>query len=211
MTAQKEKLSAITASLTKIAEDLNAQPPVAPTAAPAATGAPEEIMALVDEAIQTLEVASDQIPAEKPEAVAPAAAPAAPITAKSKSAQDDDSDEKDSDDDKQKDAADDDEEDEEKKEMTARIAKLEGELFARQKSAIAEEFVQLYHENERQAKFNEIMKSDTTIETLTAQLKVAQEITEKGVKVARKGPVTTQGGYLVKQASMNNTVPAWRT
>ncbi len=218
MTAQNQKLSAITASLTKIANDLQTAP--APQAGPVgapqpAAAGPEEIMALVDQAVEILEVASEQIPAEKPEAAAPPAgapAPPAPVTAKSKSAKDDDEDE--DGDDKQKDAADEDDDkedkDEEKKEMTARIATLEGELFARQKSALADEFIQLYAEDVRQAKHDEIMKSTDTIEVLTAQLKVAKEISESGVKFARKGPVATQGGFLVKTARMNNTVPAWR-
>lgn len=217
MTAQNQKLSAITASLTKIAADLQAPAPQAgPVGAPQpAAAGPEEIMALVDQAVEILEVASEQIPAEKPEAAAPVAQPAAPITAKSKSARDEGDDDED-DDDKQKDAADhedddDKDEDEEKKEMTARIATLEGELFARQKSAIADEFVQLYNEDVRQAKHDEIMSSKDSIGVLTAQLKVAKEIAESGVKTARHIPVKTQGGYLVKTASMDRKVPAWRT
>lgn len=214
MTAQKTNISAIKASLTKIAQDLESIDQSAVSQAPA-SGSPEEVMELIDNAIEVLEVAQESVPAEKQEEVQAAA----PIVAKTKtkSAQDEDEDEdKDKDKDgEQKDAQDDkeDDEDEEKKEMTARIAILEGELTGRQKEAIAKEFVELYPSEQRQAKFDEIMASDTTPEVLTAQFKVAKDVVDNtSTKTARHVPVKSQSGYLVKKARMEQvSIPAWRT
>lgn len=224
MTAQNQSndLNAIKTSLLKIAQDIAPATPAPGQAAPpgaAQPGSPEEVLGLIDDAIQVLEVASESVPAENAvPGQAPAPAAPQPATAKSKSAQsDDDDDDKvkdaadDDDDDKVKEATDDEDTDKEK-ELKARIAALEDDKEEEEKEKIAKEFVQLYPENIRQAKFDAIIASKVKSAVLTEQFKVAQDLSEATHNKNQYVPITaSQSGFLTKQARLTSTVKPWRT
>lgn len=221
MTAQNQSkdLNAIKTSLLKIAQDIGQPVPAPGQAAAPAPGSPEEVMGLIDDAIQVLEVAAESVPAETPGQPAPAApASAAPVTAKTKSAQDEGDDKKDDkEDDKsgEKDAAehDDDSENEtdKEKELSARIAILEDEVEEKEKEKVAKNFVELYPRDVRQAKFDAIIASNVKSSVLSEQFKVAQDLSEAQKPVDQYVPATSQSGYLIKKASLNKPVlPSWR-
>lgn len=217
---QTNDLNAIKTSLLKIAQGIGQ--PQAPVSAPGqeapATqpGSPEEVMGLIDDAIQVLEVASESVPAEKPGT--PGAL--APVTAKTKSAQEEE-DEKNG---EKKEATDEDEKNGEKKEATdeddtdkekelkARIAALEDDKEEKEKEKVAKEFVELYPESIRQAKFDAIIASDVKSSVLSEQFKVAQDLSEAKIEANQPYiPSGSQGGYLTKQAKLINSVKPWRT
>jgi len=86
MTTQKLKsLGAIKTELQKFAQDI--ENPIEAAAPP--QGSPEEVMELIDDAIQVLEVAEESIPAETPEEGQPAVGPSPPAFAKRRGAQTD--------------------------------------------------------------------------------------------------------------------------
>lgn len=211
MTAENQNdLNAIKTALMKIAADIPNQTPMAAPgqAAPeAAPGSPEEVMSLIDDAIQVLEVASESVPAERPEQNA------VPAIAKTKSAQEDDEEDED-DKDKEKNAAqhEDDEDTEKEKELKARIARLEDDKEKEDKEKVAKEFVQLYPEDVRQAKFDAIIASDVKSAALIEQFKVAQDLSEATKPTNQYVPASSAGSFLTRQAKQNsNVVLPWRT
>ena len=108
--------------------------------------------------------------------------------------------------------SDDDEDTEKEKELKARIAALEDDKEEDEKEKIAKEFVQLYPENIRQAKFDAIIASKVKSAVLTEQFKVAQDLSEATTNKNQYVPVkVSTSAFLTKQASLNKTVPAWRT
>lgn len=227
MTDKNQKLDAIKTSLLKIAQDIGQPAVAAPGQVAAPTeGSPEQVMELIDDAIEVLEVAQEQVPAEKPGQVA---APAITAKSKTKSAQDEDDDDDDDDDDKAKEAKqrkaqedekkgekenkqpDDDDDGEKTAALRKRIAALEDEKEEREKEKVAQEFAQLYPEDVREAKFDELIKGDVKAETLTAQLKVAQDVHDANKPKGAYVPATSQSAFLTRKASLVKQVPAWRT
>ena len=216
MTAQNQTndLNAIKTSLLKIAQDIG-QPVPAPgqAPAPAADGSPEQVLGLIDDAIEVLEVAAETVPAEG------AAAPGqpAPALAKSKSAQEGEKENEKEGEGKtegegEKKEATKDEDTEKEKELKARIAALEDDKEEKEKEKVAKEFVQLYPENIRQAKFDAIIASEVKSAVLTEQFKVAQDLSDATTNKSQYVPIkVSSSGFLTKQASLKQTVPAWRT
>lgn len=218
MTKKTQNIGAIKNQLLKIAQDI--ENPIE-SAAPE-QGTPEDVMELIDDAIKVLDVAQETIPAEKPEDEKSPVSPAVGAKKGQKSAQDEE-DDKDKDDKKGarkriRGAQDEEEEDEEKKELNARIANLEKELANRQREAIAREYSDLYPEDQREAKFAEIMDEDKEDdekddnETLEAKLKAAKEIVEVTKPSPQYRPAKNESGYLgiTRKARLENSVPAWR-
>ncbi len=237
----KQNLTEIKSQLQKIAQEIET-----PTD-PAINGingngngaqSPEEVMELVDDAIEILEVAQEAIPAEAPEET-PEVTPSigarkrkAKKHGKSRRAADEDEDKDEDEEDKEKEAKirraqdqetsenderqdeeDTAEEDIEKTELNARIRVLEGELDQQKKTVLAEEIASLYPDNVQQAKFDEIVNSKEKLATLRRDYKVAKEITEVSREAKSYTPLTSSsGGYLnnVRKASRNNSLPAWK-
>ena len=231
-----KNLAKVKSQLQKIAQEIEApaiQAPGQPAAAPEVAASPEQVMELVEDAIEILEVAEEAIPAEAP-AVEPEVTPS--IGARKRFAQDDDDedDDKDKKDKKEKDAKvrraqdqetseNDERQDEEdtpeedlskEKQLTSRIRVLEAELDRTKKAELASEFAELYPENIRQAKYDEISGSKESIVTLQRDYKIASEL--KGAEVDAKAytPVTqSTSGYLsnIRKASKNTNVLApWK-
>lgn len=190
-----EKLAQIKEKLQKIAQDIET-----PVEEAAPEQSPEAVMELVDDAIKILEVAEEAIPAETPDEESEEEPI---ITAKQKKAgmHDDEDDEKKKKEAKSKGAnIDDDEEDEEKKELEARLKTVEAELDATKRAKLAEDWIELYPESQRQAKYNEIVESKETIDILTAKYKVAKEVFDVNRNPNTYKPAKTETGYLFKKA-----------
>lgn len=198
-------------------------------------GSPEDVMELVEEAVELLEEVKEITPAEESHEMAGDRMPEVDsLIAKVKQAvdgEDDDDKEKDddSDDDKEKDAKtkvaetqgdrqqedDDDDEADFKKEARkdrARLAFLEEELESRKRIAIAESAGELYPENIRSAEVEKLADSKGSNRALEAKIKFAKDVVEKQnvQKSAYRKVTESQGGYLTKRAKQV-IVPAWRT
>jgi hypothetical protein len=178
----ENKLTTIKSKLQKIAAEIP-QESAAPqdTAAPSS---PQEILALVQEAIQILDTAAQGIPV--PKEPAPAAAPVAAAK------------------------TDKDDEDEEEKEQMAslkqKVAVLEKENTDIKKAEVAEKFANLYPQEVRQSKYDELVKEEN-LDILTAKFNAAKDISESSsTQKPTYTPVKSQSGYL-KQASI---IPEWR-
>lgn len=198
-------------------------------------GSPEDVMELVEEAVELLEEVKEITPAEESsrEIVGGDSMPEVDsLIAKVKQAidgeDDDDKKDDDSDDDKEKDAKtriaetqgdqqqdDDDDEADFKKEARkdrARLAFLEEELESRKRIAIAESAGELYPESIRSAEVEKLADSKGSNRALEAKIKFAKDVVEKQnvQKSAYRKVTESQGGYLTKRAKQV-IVPAWRT
>lgn len=218
------KLAKIKEQLQKIAIDIETPNEIA-----APEQSPEAVMELVDDAIQILEVAEETIPAENPEAVQANGNENGNengiIGAKTRKAQDDDDDEDDKkkdaktrraaehpddeDEDKKKDAKvrkgqdEDDDEDEDKEQLEARLKTVEAELDATKRAKLAEDWIEIYPENQRQAKYDTIVNSKDSLKTLERDFKVAKETYDVTRNPKAYQPAKNEGGYLFKKAKLN--------
>lgn len=196
-----KKLAKIKEDLQKIAIDIETPDEVA-----APENSPEAVMELVDDAIKILEVAEEAIPAENPEEEVQAPI----IGAKSKTRKAQDEEEKDEDE-KEKDAKirkaqngeDEDDDDEEKKELEARLKTVEAELDATKRAKLAENWIELLPDAQRQAKYDEIVKSEDPLATLERDFKVAKETYDATRNPNAYRPAKNETGYLFKKASQN--------
>lgn len=98
-------------------------------------------------------------------------------------------------------------------ELIARIAALEEELEKKKKEEVGMEYAKLFPEEIRQAKFDEMVKSNDSIDTLTMKYQAAKEVSETTVKIATQTPnhnsYTNLGSF--RKASQNtSSVPEWR-
>lgn len=206
--AKEKKLSEIKSALQKIAQDIETPE----ESAAAEVAGPEEVMELVEDAIEVLEVAEEAIPAEKEED--------REVGAKTRKAQDDpdkkDRDrEREADDEKdakqRKAQEDEDEEDEELKEAKSKIAALEEKLLKQDKEKLAEQFAELVPDNLKQAKFDEIVNSDASLEQLERDYKIAKEALDWGKPTNSYKPAKNESGYLMKKASQSKAaLPPWK-
>jgi hypothetical protein len=195
-------------------------------------GSPEDVMELVEEAVELLEEVKEITPAEESHEMAGDRIPEVDsLIAKVKQAidgdDDDDKKDDDDDDDKEKDAKtkiaetqgdqqdDDDEEVDFKKEARkdrTRLAFLEQELESRKRIAIAESAAELYPESIRNAEVEKLTNSKGSNRALEAKIKFAKDVVEKQnvQKTAYRKVTESQGGYLTRKAKQV-IVPAWRT
>lgn len=98
-------------------------------------------------------------------------------------------------------------------ELIARIAALEEELEKKKKEEVGMEYAKLFPEEIRQAKFDEIVNSKDSIDVLSMKYQAAKEVSETTVKIATQTPnhnsYTNLGSF--RKASQNvSSVPEWR-
>lgn len=98
-------------------------------------------------------------------------------------------------------------------ELIARIAALEEELEKKKKEEVGMEYAKLFPEEVRQAKFDEIVNSKDSIDVLSMKYQAAKEVSETTVKIATQTPnhnsYTNLGSF--RKASQNvSSVPEWR-
>lgn len=97
--------------------------------------------------------------------------------------------------------------------LIARIAALEGELEKKKKEEVGMEYAKLFPEEQQQGKLDEILASKDSIEVITAKYLAAKEVAESTVKQAQQTPnhntYTKLGGF--RKASLDsNRTPEWR-
>jgi len=199
-------LATIKSKLQKIAQDIPAQVDQQATPPDSTPSSPQEVLSLVEEAIQILDTAAEGIPAEREGAGEPAAEPAmaksktAVVGKQKKAAQDEEDDDDDEDDDMNT------------AKLQSRIAALEKENTDIKRTKIAEDYSKLYPEDVRQTKFDEFVKSEETLDVLTAKFNAAKELSEVSSTQSKQtySPAKNQSGYLnLKKASLDR-IPEWR-